>query len=81
MTRFGLNVTFRNLGKSSGIGPLSPHDFRRTFATLSLQGGAPTRLVQLAGRWNSVKEVERYSQALSAQDFEPYSPMNKVMGV
>ena len=81
MTRYGLNVTLRNLGKSSGIGPLSPHDFRRTFATLSLKGGAPSRLVQLAGRWSNIKEVERYSQALSAADFEPYSPMSRIMGV
>ncbi len=81
LTRNGLGAILRHLGKESGIGLISPHDFRRTFATLSLQGGAPTRLVQLAGRWRSVKEVERYSQALTPMDFEPYSPMSRIMGV
>lgn len=81
LTRNGLGAILRKLGKESGIGLISPHDFRRTFATLSLQGGASTRLVQLAGRWRSVKEVERYSQALTPKDFEPYSPMSRIMGV
>ena len=81
LTRNGLGAILRKLGKESGIGLISLHDFRRTFATLSLQGGASTRLVQLAGRWRSVKEVERYSQALTPKDFEPYSPMSRIMGV
>lgn len=81
LTRYGLQITLRALGIASGIGVISPHDFRRTFATLSLKGGAPTRLVQLAGRWKSVREVERYSQTLTPQDFEPYSPVNRIMGL
>lgn len=81
LTRCGLGAILRQLGKESGIGLISPHDFRRSLATLSIQGGAPTRLVQLAGRWRSVKEVERYSQALTPMDFEPYSPVNRVMGI
>jgi integrase/recombinase XerD len=81
LTRCGLGAILRQLGKESGIGLISPHDFRRSLATLAIQGGAPTRLVQLAGRWRSVKEVERYSQALTPMDFEPYSPVNRVMGL
>jgi len=69
MTRDGLRVTVRRWGEKIGI-RLSPHDLRRSFATISSRNGAPTRLVQVAGRWSDVKMVERYTQAIEAADFE-----------
>ena len=81
ITRDGLRAIFRQLGKKSGVGLISPHDFRRTFATLALRGGAPSRLVQVAGRWNSLEMVERYSQAIVPADFDPYSPVDRLMGL
>ena len=62
------------MGKETGLGLISPHDLRRTFATLALLNGAPTRVVQIAGGWANLNESERYSQALEAKHFAPYFP-------
>jgi len=80
MTVCGLRAMFRELGCKVGF-PLSTHDFRRTFATLSLKAGAPTRLVQVAGHWKDLSMVERYSRSLTPADFERYSPVNALMGI
>ena len=78
ITRDGLRSIFRRLGSQSSLGLISPHDLRRTFATLAIKNGAPTRLVQIAGRWKNIREVERYTQALNASDLEPYSPITNI---
>jgi integrase len=75
LTPDGLRVIVRRWGRRAGIGQLSPHDFRRSFATLATMAKAPTRLVQLAGRWKNIEEVERYTKALRMQEFIPYSPL------
>jgi integrase/recombinase XerD len=80
MTPSGLRAIFRQIGKKAGF-ELSPHDLRRTFAHLALKAGAPTRVLQVAGRWNSIKQVETYSADLTADDFNRYSPVAKVMGL
>jgi site-specific recombinase XerD len=77
----GLRHRFIRLGKLAGLGALSPHDLRRTFATLALKGGASTRLVQVAGRWKNIQMVERYSRALEPSALQPFSPVNRVMNV
>ena len=79
LTRYGLLILFRKMAQRSGLKHFSPHALRRTFATMALRGGASTRLVQVAGRWSNIAMVERYSQALTAKDFEPYSPVNRIM--
>jgi len=80
LTRDGLRAMFRAYGKKAGIGLVSPHDMRRTFATESIRNGAPTRLVQVQGGWSSVSMVERYSRTLEAEALQPYSPVNRLMG-
>jgi integrase/recombinase XerD len=80
MTVSGLRCIFRQVGAKAGF-HFSPHDMRRTFATLALKGGASSRLVQVAGRWSSLAQVEHYSASLTAADFDPYSPVAKVMGL
>lgn len=80
LTSYGLKAIFRTLGRRVGF-HFSPHDFRRTFATMALKGGAPSRLVQVAGRWSSLEQVERYSAAITADDFTPYSPVHRVLGL
>lgn len=77
----GLRVIFRWLGKAAGLSALSPHDLRRTFATLTIRNGAPTRLVQLAGRWDDLALLERYTAALDAADIEQYLPVGRLMGL
>jgi site-specific recombinase XerD len=79
ITRDGLRSIFRKLGQRAGLGLISPHDMRRTFATLAIRNGAPTRLVQVAGRWKNIREVERYTRAIKAEDIAPYSPIGKML--
>jgi site-specific recombinase XerD len=81
MTRHGIRANFYRIGYRAGLGPIMPHALRRTFATLALRAGAPSRLVQVAGRWSSLAMVERYSQALTPRDFDPWSPVNRMFGV
>jgi site-specific recombinase XerD len=81
LTRDGLRAIFRKLGKKAGIGDFSPHDLRRSFTTLALKAGAPTRTVELGGRWKDIGMVERYSRALRVKAMHKYSPANYVMGV
>ena len=80
LTGDGLRSIFKRWGDKSGIGLISPHDTRRTFTTVALQNGAPTRVVQRAGRWSNIQMVERYSPDISAADFEPYFPVTKIFG-
>jgi integrase len=77
MTRFGLNVIVRKWGKSIGI-KLCPHDLRRSFATLSTRYGAPSRLVQVAGRWSSIDMVEHYTQDLDPAAIAPFLPVTQL---
>lgn len=81
LTRSGLQRIIKYWGIESEIGELSPHDFRRTFATLAIKAGAPSRVVQVAGRWSSIELVERYTRVLEAESIEPYSPVMKAMGL
>jgi integrase/recombinase XerD len=80
LTPSGLRVIFRQIGREAGLEKLSPHDLRRSFATLSHRFGAPSRIVQVAGRWHDLAQVEGYTQALEAEDFAPYDPVSRIMG-
>ena len=67
LTRRGLRVILQKLGKQAQVEDVHPHAFRRTFAVMALQAGVPTRVLQIMGRWEDLKMVERYSQALLAE--------------
>lgn len=71
LTTSGLKAIIKKWGKNINL-TLSPHDLRRTFATLSIQSGAPTRLVQVAGRWQSIGMVLRYTRGIELQSFRPW---------
>ncbi len=79
LTTGGLKVIFRKIGARAGLEAFSPHDLRRTFATIAIRNGAPTRIVQAAGRWGDVRMVEHYTQAITAEDFDRYSPVEALM--
>jgi site-specific recombinase XerD len=79
LTTSGLRCIFRSIGRRAGLEHFSPHDLRRSFATLSHRFGAPSRIVQVAGRWHDLAQVEGYTMALEAKDFEPYDPVNRLM--
>lgn len=81
LTPDGLRRLFAYLGKDAEIEGLSPHVFRRTFATLLLENGAPSRITQIAGRWSNLNMVERYTRALEETKklpslYRPYSPID-----
>ncbi len=79
LTTSGLRVIFREIGERLGF-HFSPHDFRRTFATWAIRNGAPTKVVQVAGGWSSVQELEtRYTQSIQPEDIEPYSPVEHLI--
>lgn len=79
ITPSGLRCIFRTIGREAGLERFSPHDLRRSFATLSHLFGASSRIVQVAGRWKNLSEVEGYTMALSAEDFAPYDPVTRIM--
>jgi integrase len=78
LTREGFKKVVRDWGLSIGI-RLSPHDFRRTFATLATVFGAPSRVVQAAGRWSTIEMVERYTASIMPEQMEPYFPVKILM--
>lgn len=78
LTRGGVKCEMRKLGQKVGI-VLSPHDLRRTFAVLSTINGAPTRLLQKAGRWESLEMVARYTANVPAHAVRQYLPTNRLM--
>lgn len=81
LTPNGLRSIFEKVAERADLGDkFSPHDLRRTFATLSLQNGANTRIVQKAGRWNDIRLVEKYSPKITARDMKPYFPMSRLAG-
>lgn len=80
MTRSGLRYLTSKLSRLSGVPHFSPHTMRRTFATLATEAGAPSRVVQVAGGWKSIRMVERYTQALKQEAIRPFSPIDKLMG-
>lgn len=79
LTTSGLRVIMRRIARAAGIPALSPHDLRRTMATLATLAGAPTRVTQVGGRWSSVAMVEVYTQALAVDAFRRYSPVESAL--
>lgn len=80
LTPPGMRGIFREFGDKAGLGLISPHDLRRSFATIATEeGGAPTRTLQKAGRWADIGMVERYTQRLSNRAMKKYFPVSIVM--
>ena len=77
LTPRGLRLALKRLGERGEVEGVCPHAFRRSFATLMLLNGAPSRIVQLAGRWSDLRMVEVYSQALDASSvYAKWSPVD-----
>lgn len=81
ITHSTLKYICETVEKVANLDHFSPHSTRRTFATLATEEGAPTRMVQLAGGWKSIRMVERYTRNLSLDNMKKYSPINSVMGL
>ncbi len=80
MTRSALKTLFNTLARDARLEHFSPHSLRRSFATIATENGAPTRLIQAAGGWKSIRMVELYTRSVKAEKLAPYSPVNRIMG-
>lgn len=80
LTPGGLRCIFRKMAAGSGLEKFSPHDLRRTFATLATDNGAPSRLLQMGMRVNDIRLVQRYSRNAQLQRLAQYLPMSGTMG-
>lgn len=80
LTTDGLRAIFKAIARRAGLPALSPHDLRRSFATIALRYGAPTRLVQVAGGWLNINQLEAYSRDLGLDDFvDNYAPAGRLL--
>jgi len=70
----GMASIFKRWSKVIGF-KISPHDLRSSFATLATIYGAPSRTVQVGGRWSSSEMVEHYTGNLQLEAIRPYLPM------
>lgn len=78
LSREGLQTIIKKWGRDLGI-KLSPHDLRRTFATLATRNGAPSRVVQRAGRWSDMQMVALYTRQLDQEAIIPYLPVRGLL--
>lgn len=78
ITPSGLRCIMRIWAKRVGF-TISPHDFRRTFACLTTEAGAPSRVLQAAGRWENIAMVERYTRNVTQEAVRPYLPVDRLM--
>lgn len=77
LTPGGLYSIVREWGRSIGI-TLGVHDFRRGFATIASENGAPDRLIMEGGRWKSSQMVTKYTRALRLEKMRPWLPVSKL---
>lgn len=76
-TKSGIQTLFKKWSIKLGF-KISPHDMRRGFATISTQHGAPSRIIQVAGRWSNIDMVERYTRTIEAEAIQPFLPMHNM---
>lgn len=76
-TKSGIQSLFKRCANKLNF-KVSPHDARRGFATMSTNNGAPSRIIQVAGRWSNIEMVERYTRTIEAEAIQPYLPMHNV---
>jgi integrase/recombinase XerD len=78
LTKWGVKAIFKSWGIKLGW-KLSPHDARRTFATIATRLGAPSRTVQIAGRWSKIDMVQKYTENLELMAIAPYLPITAAL--
>lgn len=77
ISKAGIQTLFKRWSKKVGF-LVSPHDLRRGMATISTKNNAPTRIVQVAGRWSDINMVEHYTRTIEAQAIQQYLPMHNL---
>lgn len=77
LTPGGLYSIVREWGRALET-PIGVHDFRRGFATIASENGAPDRLIMEGGRWKSQQMVTKYTRAVRLEKMRPWLPMTKL---
>lgn len=78
LTPEGLNQIVRQWGLKIDI-KLSPHDLRRSFATLATLLGATERHLMEGGRWQNADMIRIYTRTLKLEAMRPYLPVQGLM--
>lgn len=78
LTGDGMGSIFKSWSVKLGF-KVSPHDLRSSFATLATFYKAPSRTVQVAGRWESIEMVEHYTGNLQLEFIRPYLPIKNLL--
>lgn len=78
LTRNGMICIFRYWGEKVGF-HVSPHDIRRTMASLSTRLGAPEDIVMKAGGWHDPEVFRRYTVGVTQEDFRRWFPVSEAM--
>ncbi len=82
LTTRGLGSILSRFGEACEVEGVSPHTFRRAFACIATEAGAPSRVVMGAGGWSNIGMVERYTQGLEAERlYRRYSPADYMAGL
>jgi site-specific recombinase XerC len=79
LTASGLRLVVRRWGLAAGIGALSPHDLRRSMASVATVLGAPEDIAMKAGGWRSHDVFRRYTVGVLVEDFRRWSPVRAAM--
>ena len=77
LTPEGLYKVVEGWGIAIGI-KLSPHDLRRSMATLATLYGAPERVLMEGGRWSNSAMIARYTRTLKLEAMREYLPMSRL---
>lgn len=78
MTRHGVQTIVKAWGRKAGIGHISPHVFRRTYATLATRLGGPQKVVMRGGGWKDDRVFSLYTRDIEPADMEPYLPVSAI---
>lgn len=77
LTGHGIKMIFRKWSRRVGF-EFSPHDARRTFATISTLLGAPSKILMTAGRWSNLEMVDRYTKNITGDAIRQYLPIGNL---
>lgn len=79
MTRHGVQCIVKKWGREAGVGKLSPHDLRRSMASVATLLGAPEDIAMKGGGWKSSAVFRRYTVGVGVADMKPYFPTTAAM--
>jgi len=77
LTPEGLNRIIAKWGTRIGI-KLSPHDFRRGYATQAVENGGPDTLIMYGGGWSSQNSFNRYTLTANLDKLMQYLPSTEI---